>query len=111
MFSSLGGPIYSVEEDEIISYEKLAQMREQVLDFVKSLGYITEALDVIIDSFSNKPITQSFFASGNFGEAQNEKLIQIERSIIKYRDTINGSLVPETLNFIDSQMSRLNQGR
>ena len=66
-----------------------------------------------LKAFNSNSIVQSFYASGNYGKYNQERIEKVMSALSKYMETISngpGSLCDETRKFLEKQESLLNSG-
>lgn len=80
----------------------------------KCIDNTDDDLKIVINSFNNEQIVNSFYASGNYGSDVKTKLETILNAIIKYRDVIsseNDGLIAQTKKYAERQISLLEDGK
>ena len=91
---------------------------ERISDYVNGVESVTNRtlsqIEVVLKSFNNEEIVNSFYASGKFGIKEKERLEQVSKAIKRYQDVINGgedSLIPQTRSYIKRQQELLRNGK
>ena len=107
--AGLGAGVASImqEKDLDYLYGNVNQMATIVKDIV---SYI----ETVIDGFNSKFIVESFYESGNFGQNQKQRLLELHDAIKEYGAFVcdgPDSLVNQTIEFLDSYKSLLNSGK
>ena len=71
-------------------------------------------IQIILNSFNNQSIVESFYSSGDFGQDQRERLSELEKALRDYMAVIcegEESLVSQTLSFFDRYEELLRSGK
>ena len=95
---------------KILSLDDIESIRSEITQGMIRLQNYTFHLDYFISLFENEEVTQSFFASGNFGKEQQEKIIQLKSVVARLSDKIVNDLEPATSTFLANQEALNNTG-
>lgn len=99
--------------NRILNESDLTFIREQADLYAKHFNEYATHAEKLVNQFNNDPAVQAFYASGNFGNKQREKLSEIVKAIRKYLNVVSegpDSLVEQTKKYVDRQMELNHSG-
>ena len=94
---------------KILSKYDITRIYEHINGIGRNVKAYTDDLTVLINSFSNKEIVESFYASGNYGQETKAELEKYLRTIERYMQSIL-KLVSVTKDFCAEQSALNDKG-
>lgn len=98
--------------NEILSASKIEEIESELNKFKNSVEQYVKDVETVFNKFKTAQIPESFFKPGNFGQQQEERIINLVNSLNKYMNVINNSegLIPKTQQLLNQQKDLLERG-
>ncbi len=93
----------------ILDISRLQSIKGKANNIRESFDQLVTYMNQIVKSYDNEEIVNSFYASGNFGGLNKEKLTLTLQALNDYREAAN-NLVSSTILFCDAEIQRRRTG-
>ena len=90
---------------DLLTDEKISYIREDLANFEKQVTVFRNDLDEIISSFDSNDVVQSLYASGKFGQQEEEYIREIRKGVEDYYNllTSGNGLINQTKKYLNEQ--------
>lgn len=94
----------------ILSENELYSVRSDINTIRSQLNEYLNNISIVLSSYKTDPTVETFFASGQFGQAQFDDLLELQQSLEGFINEANDVLIPATLSYVNTQLELVQKG-